>query len=125
MLRFYILLLVFASTMSAYGQVIKMYVAANGKDSNPGNFEKPFKTLKKALSVSENFSGKQVSIQMRNGTYYLPETVIIKNTEKRPEKLEIRAYSKEKVVISAGRKINTDWQLFKNGIYRTAISPGI
>ncbi|MCF0059257.1 right-handed parallel beta-helix repeat-containing protein [Dyadobacter sp. CY356] len=125
MLRFYIIFLLFATTWSAYGQVDKLFVATNGKDNNPGTFEKPFKTLKKAMSVSESFSGKQVSIQMRNGTYYLPETIIISNADKRPEKLEITAYGKEMVVISAGRKIKTDWQLFKNGIYRTAVSPEI
>lgn len=121
MLRFCLLLYLFVLTLPANCQVNKIYVSVNGKDNNAGTFEKPFKTLNKALAVSEGFSGRKVSIQLRSGTYYLPETVVIKSTAKLPETLEIIAFDKEKVIISAGRKLKLDWQLFKNGIYRTVV----
>ncbi|MEO6685366.1 MAG: DUF1565 domain-containing protein, partial [Dyadobacter sp.] len=109
----------------ALGQVHKIYVSTGGKDTNTGTFVKPFKTLNKALAVSESFFGKKVSIQLRAGTYYLNETIEIKSQAKLPEKLEITAFANETVIISAGRKIDTNWQLFRNGIYRTVVSPEI
>ncbi|TKT86935.1 right-handed parallel beta-helix repeat-containing protein [Dyadobacter frigoris] len=125
MQRFCLLLYFFVLIFPANGQVHKIYVSVKGKDNNAGTFEKPFQTLKKALSARESFSGKQVSIQLRSGTYYLPETVVIKSNAKLPEALEIKAFAKEKVIISAGRRISPDWQLFKNGIYRTVVPPEI
>ena len=125
MRRFFLLLSFFVLTLPASCQVHNFFVSTKGKDNNTGTFEKPFKTLQKALAASENFSGKQISIQLRSGTHYLPEPIVIKSTANRALKLEIKAFDKEQVVISAGRKINTEWQLLKDGIYRTAVSPGI
>lgn len=125
MLRFFLFIHFFVLTLSANCQVHNFFVSIKGKDDNAGTFEKPFKTLQKALAASENFSGEQVSIQLRSGTYYLPETIVIKNTVNSPSKLEIKPFNTEQVTISAGKKINTDWQLFKNGIYRTFVSPEI
>lgn len=125
MLRFCLFVYLFILTSPANCQVNKIYVSVKGKDSNSGTFEKPYKTLNKAVSASERFAGQPVSIQLRSGTYYLPETVIIQNNSKLPESLEITSFKKENVTISAGRRINPDWELFKNGIYRTAIPPDI
>ncbi|MBE9462311.1 right-handed parallel beta-helix repeat-containing protein [Dyadobacter subterraneus] len=125
MLRFRLIFYFLLVTLPAICQVQKIYVSPNGQDKNTGTIDKPFKTLKKALLASEAFTGKAVSIQLRNGTYYLPETIVIKANGKLPEKLEIKPFGKEKVVISAGRKLNPDWQLFKNGIYRTSVPPDI
>lgn len=125
MLRFCLILCLLILTLPANCQVHKIFVSVTGKDNNAGTFAKPFKTLNKALTASESFSGKQVSIQLRSGTYYLPETVVVKSTSKSPETLEIKGFDKEKVIISAGRKLTPDWQLFKNGIYRTVIPPEI
>ncbi|WP_159476123.1 right-handed parallel beta-helix repeat-containing protein [Dyadobacter sp. 3J3] len=125
MLRFCLLFYFFILAEPAVGQVHKIYVSTGGKDTNAGTFAKPFKTLNKALAVSESFFGKKVSIQLRAGTYYLTETIVIKSDAKLPKELVIKAFGNEKVTISAGKKINTKWQLFRNGIFRTVVSPEI
>ena len=54
------------------------FVATNGSDSNPGTLAKPFATLQKAQEAARNVAGrKAVTIFIREGTYYLPETLIL------------------------------------------------
>jgi hypothetical protein len=121
-MKIYSLLICFLIfNLPASGQGHTFYVSIKGDDTNLGTISKPFKTLERALFVSHEFSGKAVSIQLMGGTYYLAKTIVLNSSEKLPSRLEIKAYDDQKVIISAGRKLNPDWQLFKNGIYKTQL----
>jgi len=121
-MKIYSLLICFLiANMPASGQGHIFYVSVKGEDANAGTIRKPFKTLEKAVSASHEFSGKAVSIQLMGGTYYLSNSLTLRSSEKLPSSLEIKAYNDDKVLISAGRKLNPDWQLFKNGIYKTQL----
>jgi hypothetical protein len=125
-MRIYSLLICFLIVnVPAFSQEHTFYVSVKGQDTHAGTIREPFKTLEKALAVSHEFSGKAVSIQLMGGTYYLSKTITLSSSEKLPSMLEIKAYNDQKVLISAGRKLNPDWQLFKNGIYKTQLPANV
>ncbi len=110
-----------ALACSTFGQVNYIYVSPNGNDDNTGNVNKPVQSIKRALELSHSFGGKRVSIQLSGGTYYLQEAVKIVNSPDFPSELEITASKGQEVFISAGRLLKTDWQRFKDGIFKTTV----
>lgn len=112
-------------TLPAIAQVNNIFVSPKGDDKNTGILARPVQTLERALSLSEMFAGKQVSIQLMGGTYYLEKTVKIQPSVKFPSKLEIKAFENQKVILSAGRVLKPDWRHFHSGIYSASLPPGI
>jgi len=68
-----------------------LYVATNGNDNNTGTLTQPFKTLRKAVSASNDGD----IIELRNGTYTSDEIKIERNN------LTIRSYQGEWAKIEA------------------------
>lgn len=89
---------------------------SNASDSNPGTFDLPFGTIKKAAEVAH--AGDTVII--RGGTYR--ETLIPKNNGKPSEPIIFKAADGEKVTISALEKIKCEPQK-ENRILCYDISP--
>lgn len=52
-------------------------VAPGGDDANPGSAEKPFATLTRARDAARAAAKRPVTILLRGGTYYLPETLLL------------------------------------------------
>lgn len=96
------------------------FVSLNGKDTNSGTFEKPFRTIKKAVKVMS--AGDTCFI--REGVYH--ESVSINElvgTSKRP--IIFKNYKNEKVVLDGSELIRTNWTKHKKNIYKANIDKDI
>ncbi|SDM04528.1 PDZ domain-containing protein [Siphonobacter aquaeclarae] len=101
--------------LTAGAQSVVRTVSPSGNDANPGTPGRPMKTLAAALQKK----GGDVVIQLREGTYYLPETVEIRAGQF--SSLTIRPYEKENVTLSAGRLLTLRWKPFRDGIFQAEL----
>ncbi len=106
-------------------QPVDIFVSTKGNDKNNGSLSNPFKTINRALLLANNYAGKNVSIQLIDGTYYLDNTIVISAEHFSPISLEIKAFKNEPVIISAGRRLQLKWTEYKNGIFQAKIPAGI
>lgn len=104
---------------------VKLYVATNGNDKNPGTLHKPLKTLQQAIALAAAQKEKDVIVALRKGIYYTGNTIAINASTFQPSSLQITAYSNEPVTISAGRKLQLQWKPWKNGIYMATVPAGL
>ncbi|MEW6104599.1 MAG: choice-of-anchor Q domain-containing protein [bacterium] len=94
MMLFYISFLFLLIPVTAFGA--EYYVATTGNDSNPGNFDSPWRTIQHAAEMVA--SGD--TIYIRGGTYY--EKVTIENLQGRADAwITFRPYNNEKVIVDA------------------------
>ena len=92
------------------------YVATNGKDTNPGTLDLPFKTIQHAVSVLD--AGD--SVYIRGGTYR--EAISIEDlhgTKDNP--ITIQNYNDEEVIISGAKEITTPWEVHEGQIWKTKV----
>ncbi len=113
----------------------QIFVATDGDDNNPGTIDLPFKTLTKAISVSEPDS----LIYLRGGVFYDSTTIRLNKSGIEDHSIKIWAYMDEVPVInfsaqpvstsSRGLYISADYWYLKglviinakdNGIYITS-----
>lgn len=104
---------------------IRFYIAIDGNDNNNGSVNKPFKTLDRAINAASKQSGKNVTITMHTGIYYIENTITINASKFQAASLQITAYDNEEVVISAGKRLQLKWKPWKNGIYMANVPEGI
>lgn len=90
----------------------KYFVSPNGNNSNPGSIEQPFQTIQKCAEVAQPGD----SCLIRAGIYR--ESVRPVNSGLANAPITFQAYNREKVVISAARKISGQWQEHEKGIYK-------
>lgn len=89
----------------------KVFVSNDGADSNDGSFEKPFKTLKRALKWVENIDEavrkKGMVIYLREGTYTVTDAIRMngKHSGAYDAPLYISAYNNEKVTFTSSTAI--------------------
>jgi len=103
------------------------YVAPGGNDANPGTLAKPFATLQRAREEARNQKAGGTTVYLREGTYYLPETLIFTAADSgsRDAPVVYRAYEEEKPVISGGVLLaNLKWQPYQDGIMQTKVRAG-
>ena len=67
------------------------YVASGGKDSNPGTFQHPFKTIDAAIDVTE----QDDTIFVRGGLHSYSSTICINKSGQKGKPIRLRAYSGE------------------------------
>ncbi len=77
------LALSFVCTGSLRAQTL--YVAANGDDRNAGTAEKPLATLGAARDIARKITGKPVEVIVRSGTYFMQETLVLSEEDRREE----------------------------------------
>ena len=104
----------------SYAQV-HIIVTPHGSDNNSGTFAKPVKTLEAALMKSIAHSGKDVIIEIRGGTYNLDKTLEITTAAFSLRSLTIKPYASEKVIITGSKKVDLQWQLYKDGIVKASL----
>jgi len=92
------------------------YIATDGKDGNDGSIHHPWSSLKYALSQVKGGE----TIFFRAGTYRI-EVEFKKFKTKNGAPISIEAYPNEKVVFDGTRRLDANWKLWKNGIYRTIV----
>ena len=60
------------------------------------------------------------TIVLKEGVYYVPETLRIKGND-----LTLKAAEGERVIISGGRKLSCKWKEYKDGIYVCSVEKGL
>jgi len=100
---------------------IKLYVAVNGSDKNPGTITKPLRSPELAVNKALTHANKDVTIEIREGTYRLEKTILINSSAHAPRSLAIRAYRNEKVILSGAKKIKPQWGPYKNVILKAQL----
>lgn len=117
--------LVLLCSTSLFAQ-ISLYVAPKGNDTSQGTKTKPFATISKAVSVARKISGN-VNIYLKGGTYYLDQPVVFtsEDSRKENEKLTIKSFDNQKVIISGSEMLNLKWKAYKNGIWQAKVTQDI
>lgn len=131
MRKIVLILLVLISFVSCRSQEMEIYISPNGNDQNPGSLNAPLQSLNKALQLAESEKlenpEKAITIFVRGGTYYLPETARINShhsgTKEAPFK--IKAYLGEKVIISGARKLDLMWEDAEGGILKAKLEEAV
>lgn len=96
------------------------YVSVHGNDSNIGTIAKPWKTLQHAFETIQG----DAQILLREGSYRIDVNLI--NFQKNEgNKTIVSNYNNEKVTFIGASKLNTQWTLWKNGIYTSPIENDI
>ncbi|MEI7901441.1 MAG: PDZ domain-containing protein [bacterium] len=94
------------------------YVATDGNDMNPGTLAKPFATLQRAQQAARKAAGREsVTVLVRTGTYYLPETLILTAADSGTKDAPVvyQAYQKEQAVVSGGLRLKgLAWEPYKD-----------
>ncbi len=88
------------------------FVSPDGNNNNPGSIEQPFQTIQKCADVAKPGD----TCLIRKGVYR--ELVQPKNSGLPNAPITFQAYNGEKVVVSAARKLEGQWQEHENGIYK-------
>ena len=110
----YILIINFI-LLPTFLQAKDYYVSPKGNDTNDGSFLRPFLTIQKAASIM--FAGDICYI--RGGIYH--ETVSLKNSGKKGLPIQFKCYKDEVVIMDGTKTIKSNWELYKNGIYKTRV----
>lgn len=91
------------------------FVSTEGKDSNPGTCEEPFRTIQHFA----NMAGPGDTCFVREGTYR--ETVRPKRSGIRRNPIVYVAYPGERVTLSGTEVLQGDWKLYKDSIYQLQV----
>lgn len=99
---------------------VNFYVSVNGKDSNNGTLQEPFRTLSKAVYkvkvIRGNNENRKINIFIREGTYRLDSTLKLENFHNSVHDagILITSYKEENVRIIGGKIIdNSHFQKIK------------
>jgi hypothetical protein len=115
-------------TSTASLRAASYFVAPSGSDSNPGTRTRPFATLQRAQQAARQEAGHEpVTVFLRGGTYYLPDTLKFTAADSGTEAAPVvyQAYKGEQPVLSGGFLLHPQWELYKDGILRTAVPAGV
>ena len=97
--------------------------AIKGSDSNSGSESSPFKTILKAVSASRSIGPASCTIVLREGTFYLSETVQLGAED---SGLSIQNYPGEEVWVSGGKVLTPNWEVYNTtkpaNIYKADMS---
>ena len=103
------------------------FVSPAGEDANPGTQAKPFATLSRTQEAVRNaIGGGPVTVWLRGGTYYLPETLVFTAEDAGTTNTPViwQAWPDEHPVISGGAKLALRWQAFRDGIMKAQVPAG-
>ena len=119
---FIVLCLMIAPTILAE----ELYVAPTGNNANPGTLRAPLASLteaKKRVRRIRSEAKEPVTVYLRGGIYYLPETIRFEPDDSGTAEAPITyaAYSNEKVVISGGVELYPKWKTNRNGILKAKV----
>lgn len=131
MRKIVLILLVLISFVSCRSQEMEIYVSKNGNNQNSGTLNAPLQSLDMALKLAESEkqenADKAITIFVRGGTYYLPETARINSSHSGTKEapFKINAYPGEQVIISGARKLDLTWEDAEDGILRAKLGEAI
>ena len=101
-------------------------VSPDGSDSQPGTEQKPFATLTRARDAVREYRADNdapVKVLVREGTYYLPEPLVLGPEDSGCEAAPIAyaAWPGEKPVLSGAVPVRGDWAPYRDGIVQTKV----
>jgi hypothetical protein len=120
-----LLFLLFIVSYELRAQQIIFYVSPEGNDKNPGSISQPFETIQAALRNIMHAKEKEVSIQLREGTYRPSQTLLITSSLLSNHQLKLSSYENEKVFVTGAKKINPEWKVWKGNIMKANIDKGL
>ncbi len=101
------------------------YVAPQGSDANPGTQEKPFATPAKAQAevralIAKGLPEGGVKVLLREGKYYLPQTLVFTPADSGTEKAPVVYASApgELATLSGGRLVAAKFQPYQDAIHQ-------
>ncbi|MDP4778488.1 MAG: PDZ domain-containing protein [Opitutales bacterium] len=107
---------------------VDLYVSPSGSDSNSGLSGQPLASLTGAQQKARAFAGKEaVTVNVADGVYYLPETLIFTPEDSGSEKYPVvyKSYNEGGAVLSGGSELKLSWQPYENGIYQAQTPSGL
>lgn len=111
------------------GDAAEIYVSPTGDDQNSGtNPAAPLASLAKARDLARTVAGREtVTIQVADGVYYLPETLVFTadDSGSKEHPIVYRSQNEGGAVLSGGMKINLDWQPHLDGFFKAATPAGL
>ncbi len=98
------------------------YVSPQGGDDNLGTLKEPFLTLSRAQQAARE-TDEPVNVFLRNGTFYLPTTLIFTDADSGTKKAPVvyQAYEDEQPVISGGIKLDLIWKPYRKRIKQAKV----
>jgi len=104
------------------------YVSPKGSDADAGTQEKPFATLAKAQAevralIAKGLPEGGVKVLLREGTCYLPQTLVFTPADSGAEKAPVVYASApgELATFSGGRMVTAKFEPYKEGIYQCVL----
>jgi hypothetical protein len=110
--------------VSTYAQ--DLYIAREGKDSNPGTLEAPLASFE-AAQAEVRKRGGAVTVYVRAGTYRLSAPVIFSATDARTADAPVtyRSYPDEEVILSGARALPVRWEKYSENIVQAKVPAGL
>ncbi|MGL6174668.1 MAG: right-handed parallel beta-helix repeat-containing protein [Cellulosilyticaceae bacterium] len=109
-------------------RLLEFYISLEGKDTNPGTLAAPFKSFWQALKVIKNSQHmvEKITFWIREGRYTLNQTLVFDEEIMTNQNLHIifKSYPQEKVVITGGVELETQWETYKGEIKVCDIGKG-
>lgn len=105
-----------------------LHISPAGRDDQAGTAAAPFATLAKARDAARAFAGKEaVTIHLADGTYYLPETLVIGPQDSGTPAFPLlwKADHEGSAVLSGGLKLAVEWKPYRDGIFQATVPAGL
>ncbi len=107
----------------------EFYISPNGSDGNPGTRDRPCATIAHVRNVvreARRTTKGPITVFLREGTYYLPDTLVFtfKDSGTKSAPISYAAYEKEEVVISGGMRLELKWRPYRDGIVQSSVPAG-
>jgi len=99
----------------------EIHVSPAGRDDSSGTVAAPLRTLAAAQQAARKLVGREsVMVLLHAGTYYLPETLIFTSADSGTKEAPVTyaAAPGEQVVLSGGRRLDVQWEPFRDGIMK-------
>lgn len=113
---------------AADGPGLNLHLSPAGSDANAGTAAQPLATLAAAQRAARAAVGKKpVTVWVRAGTYYLPETVRFTAEDSGTAEAPIvyTAAPGAQPVISGGARLQLDWKPLRDGIFQARTPAGL
>lgn len=98
-----------------------IFVSPIGREVNDGSKNNPFGDIVSALNKAKKSKKKNITIYLREGKYYLSNTLEIKSLDFKDKRIAISAYPLESVTISGGKLLSTEWKKYKKDIWVSSV----
>lgn len=114
--------------VSATLEAAEIYVSPAGQDDASGTAAAPLRTIAAAQQRVRKLAAREpVTVLLRSGVYYLPETVVFTPEDSGTEACPVTyaAAGDEQVILSGGARLELRWEPFRDGIFKAAVAEGL